>query len=199
MRCKTKDWPVNEFGQFGVFRQDIHAFLFESSAKRAIEYSRVAEAGLERLGLDPLVTDHLHLNFVALLVEPKMFEPEQHSHPCGTADACDRELLAAQIFRPFDVRPGHQIVGIAAGEAREKLEIMACCDRRKHRAAAGTADLQIARRQARNQGRGAANQDRLCIDAVLGKNALVGSDPKRHQARRDCGVTDATLVALNAG
>ena len=64
-----------ELGHFRVLGQDVHAFLFELAAERAVEHGRVAKAGLDRLRLNPLIADDLHLNLVALLVEAEMLEP----------------------------------------------------------------------------------------------------------------------------
>ena len=77
----------------------------------------------------------------------EMFEPEDHAHPAGAADAGDGEGLAAQIFGALDVGTDDKIVSVARVEGGENFEIMARGDRGEHGAAAGAADVNAVGRQ----------------------------------------------------
>ena len=54
---------------------------------------------------------------------------------------------------------------------------MAGGDGREHGAATGAADVQVARCQAGYESRRAANENWLGVDAVLGQDTLLVSDP----------------------
>ncbi len=176
-----------------------HALLSELLGKDAVHRCRVAQAILDALDLHGLIADDLKANVVALLVQTEVFEPEQHAHPTGAADAGDCESLAAQIFGALDVGPDDQIVGIARVESGDDFEIMARGDRREHGAAAGAADVNAAGGQPGDQCRRAADENRLDVDAVLGKKALLLGEPERHDARGEGGVADDIFCRRRGG
>ena len=120
------------------------AFLLELAAECAIENGCIAEAILNRLCLDPLIADHLHLNLIALLIEAEVLKPQKNPHPCSAADAGDGKSFAAEIFGSLDVGPDDQIVGVAAGETGDEFKIVPAGNGCEHGAAAGAADMDVA-------------------------------------------------------
>ncbi len=173
--------------------------MFELLGKDAIHGCRVAQAVLDALDLHGLIADDLEADVVALLVQAEVFEPEQHAHPTGAADAGHCESLAAQIFGALDVGPHDEIVGVARVEGGENFEIMAGGDRREHGAAAGAADVNAAGGQSGDQCRRAADENRLDVDAVLGKKALLLGEPERHDAGGEGGVADGIFCRRRGG
>jgi hypothetical protein len=97
-----------------------------------------------------LIAKHLQQNIVALRIEAEMLEPEQHAHPGGAADASQADFLATQLFRAFDIWSRDKVVGVAAGESSDDLEIMTGANRGQGRAAAAPAELNVAGREPRD-------------------------------------------------
>src|SRR5581483_11106947 len=109
-------------------------FLLQALAPDAVEGGGIGDAGLDRLALDVLIAEHLQENVVALRFQAEMFEPEQHAHPGGGADAGERDFFAAQFFSALDIGPGDKVVSVASGKSGDDLEIVAGADGGQSRA-----------------------------------------------------------------
>jgi hypothetical protein len=42
-----------------------------------------------------LIAEHLHADLIAGLIKAQMFEPKEHTHPAGAADAVERNFFTA--------------------------------------------------------------------------------------------------------
>ena len=113
-----------------------------------------------------------------------MLEPEQQRHPGGAADAGEADALAAQVLGPFDVGLRHQVEVVAAAEGGDDFQVLPAGDGGQRGAAAGAADLYVARRQCGDENRRAADKHRFDVDAVLVEESTILRHPKRQGAAR---------------
>src|SRR5882724_663471 len=149
--------------EIGILAENGHAFLFELTGKNSVHRGGVTEPILNALDLYGLITDHLHANVVARLIQTEMFKPKQDAHPAGAADAGDRERLAPQIFGSLDVRSDHQIIAVTAVERGDDFEVMSCGNSGQNCAAAGTPDMNTASGHAGDQSRRTADKNGIDI------------------------------------
>jgi hypothetical protein len=89
------------------------------------------------------------------------------------------EAFAAQVFGPFDFRPGDHCVSKLVGERSNQPEIGATGGCAQHRRGAGVGELGGAGAYGRHLNRPRANKDDIRVDAVLGKQTLLLRDPER--------------------
>src|SRR4051812_31393823 len=106
-----------------------------------------------------------------------MLEPEHGSHPLRALKAADAKTLTDEIPAGLDNGSSNDIVHPAAVKRCHELQLDAA-DRRVERGGSPcVADLHLPGTQAGYQHRTTAYEDQLRIDAVLGKKAIIFSDP----------------------
>jgi hypothetical protein len=119
-----------------------------------------------------------------------MLEGEDRVHPGAAADALDAESLAAQLFRGFEAGVGNDRVRELARDRGKDAQIKSLGSCAQDRRAAGIADLDVARNQARHQSWRAFDKNDTRFDALFAEQPLLLCDQERYGARAHGGDTD---------
>src|SRR5213594_4121104 len=174
-------------------RENREPLLSKPATKDSVQDRRVDLARFECLGKDRLIADHENVDVIPPRIKPDMLQPEQPGHPDSSREALHPEALPAKILSALNARRSHQIIVQPVGERSDELKVCPANDRGHGRGGTRVADLNISCGKRRDEDRRLPDEDSIRRQTVLGKKALLLSDPKGGHTGVHSGVGDDDL------